>query len=291
MYDWPSRTPRNVRGSSRPMRGSATLTTVESRNTIPDPSTAAVRIQRERLICTSEIPPAEEVFQHPRAGCLVEGDAMAAWQHERGAWAHRDLEPVLAFQSALLQLGSGLAQVVDAVNVDRSFAFEVVGEEHMRRTVRQLDHRHPRAHSLDRERELAAKHVGEEPRVGRDVAAGRVQIVELEERRQLSPLAIPKKQPRCSRSRSPSSRLTPWSAVSCLNVLPCQGTTARSSSDWMRAAHSLVLMAGRIASIAPDGKSTVQNGRLGLDWGRRRKRPAGWAAGLALERGTPWSHS
>src|SRR3989440_1871848 len=198
MYDWPSRTPRNVRGSARPMRGSATLTTVESRNTIPDPSTAAVRIQRERLMCTSEIPPAEEVFQHPRAGCLVEGDAMAAWQHERGAWAHRDLEPVLAFQSALLQLGSGLAQVVDAVNVDRSFAFEVVGEEHMRRTVRQLDHRHPRAHSLDRERELAAKHVGEEPRVGRDIAAGRVQIVELEERRQLPPLAIPKKRPRRS---------------------------------------------------------------------------------------------
>src|SRR5438132_13136891 len=45
-YDWPSRTPRNRRGRSRPILGSATLTTVESRKTIPDPSTAAARIQR-----------------------------------------------------------------------------------------------------------------------------------------------------------------------------------------------------------------------------------------------------
>src|SRR5205823_1037717 len=50
MYDWPSRTPRKERGRSRPIRGSATLTTVESRKTIPDPSTAAARIQRERVI-------------------------------------------------------------------------------------------------------------------------------------------------------------------------------------------------------------------------------------------------
>src|SRR2546429_9487055 len=233
------------------------------------------------------------MFEDLRARRLVESNAVAGRQDKGRTRAHRDLEPVLAFQSALLQVGDSLTQVFDAIDVDRSFAFEVVGEEHMRRTVRQLDDRHARAHSLDRERELAAKHVGEEPRVGRDIAAGRVQIVELEERRQLPPLAIPKKQPRCSPSRSPSSRLTPWpwSAVSCLNVLPCQGTTARSSSDWMRAARSFVLMAGRIASIAPDGKSTVQNGRLGLDWGRRWKRPAGWAAAFALEGSTTWSHS
>src|SRR5438105_14989576 len=45
-YDWPSSTPRKSRGRSRPMRGRATLTTVESRKTMPEPSTAAVRIQR-----------------------------------------------------------------------------------------------------------------------------------------------------------------------------------------------------------------------------------------------------
>src|SRR5438876_8870905 len=95
-YDLPSRTPRKERGRSRPMRGSATLTTVESRNTIPDPSTAAARIQRARLICISEIPPAEEVFQYARPGGFVERDAVAARQHEGRTWAHRDLEPVLA---------------------------------------------------------------------------------------------------------------------------------------------------------------------------------------------------
>src|ERR1700674_2007139 len=46
MYDWPSRTPRKERGRSRPIRGSATLTTVEPRKTIAEPSTAATRIQR-----------------------------------------------------------------------------------------------------------------------------------------------------------------------------------------------------------------------------------------------------
>src|SRR2546430_6374876 len=179
MYDWPSRTPRNVRGSSRPMRGSATLTTVESRNTIPDPSHAEARIQRERLICTSEISPPEEVFQHARAGRFVQRDAMSARQHERRARTHRDLEPRLFLQSSLLQLGDGLAKAVDAVDVDRSIALEVVGEQHMRRTLRQLDHRHSRAHTLHGETELASQHLGEVARVARDVAARRVQVVQL----------------------------------------------------------------------------------------------------------------
>src|SRR5438105_6158754 len=138
------------------------------------------------------------MFEDLRARSFVESDAVAARQDKGRTRAHRDLEPVLAFQSALLQVGDSLTQVFDAIDVDRSFALEVVGEQHMWRAIRQLDHRHPRTHSLDRERELAAKHVGEEPRVGRDVAAGRVQIVELEERRQLPPLAIPKKRPRRS---------------------------------------------------------------------------------------------
>src|SRR5438105_2441682 len=125
------------------------------------------------------------MFEDLRARSFVESDAVAARQDKGRTRAHRDLEPVLAFQSALLQVGDSLTQVFDAIDVDRSFALEVVGEQHMWRAIRQLDHRHPRTHSLDRERELAAKHVGEEPRVGRDVAAGRVQIVELEERRQL----------------------------------------------------------------------------------------------------------
>src|SRR6058998_322019 len=67
-YDWPSRTPRKRRGRSRPILGSATLTTVESRKTIPDPSTAAIKIQRLVLTSLSEIAPTQDVFQPQRAG-------------------------------------------------------------------------------------------------------------------------------------------------------------------------------------------------------------------------------
>src|SRR2546430_15492675 len=73
MYDWPSRTPRKERGRSRPIRGSATLTTVESRKTIPDPSTAAARIQRERVILSERsTSPSRRLFcaRSARARCL-----------------------------------------------------------------------------------------------------------------------------------------------------------------------------------------------------------------------------
>src|SRR5437879_3278014 len=46
MYDWPSSTPTRVAGSCFPIAGRATLTIVESRNTIPDPSTTATSVQR-----------------------------------------------------------------------------------------------------------------------------------------------------------------------------------------------------------------------------------------------------
>jgi uncharacterized protein len=47
MYDCPSRIPKKDDSSSRPIVGSATFTTVESRKTIPEPRTAAARVQRE----------------------------------------------------------------------------------------------------------------------------------------------------------------------------------------------------------------------------------------------------
>jgi len=96
------------------------------------------------------------------------------------------------------QRGDRLAQVVDTIDVDRAVALEVIREQDVRRPVGQLDHRHARAHALDRERELAAKHVGEELRVRGDVIGRGVQIVELQKR--VQDFAIPKKQPRCSPS-------------------------------------------------------------------------------------------
>src|SRR5229473_2133423 len=80
MYDCPSRTPRKARGRSRPMRGSATLTTVESRNTIPDPRTAAARIQR----CLVTLPSFGRTAYRPTgrlSGALLRGSRRACERH------------------------------------------------------------------------------------------------------------------------------------------------------------------------------------------------------------------
>src|SRR5689334_5186088 len=47
MYACASRVPMELDGSSWPMRGSATVTIVESRNTMPDATMTASRIQRD----------------------------------------------------------------------------------------------------------------------------------------------------------------------------------------------------------------------------------------------------
>src|SRR5258707_386069 len=69
MYDWPSSTPTRVAGTCLPMAGRATLTIVESRKTIPDPSTTATSVQR--------------------LGSIVESLAVAG----RGLGAPRDGQP------------------------------------------------------------------------------------------------------------------------------------------------------------------------------------------------------
>ena len=61
----------------------------------------------------------------------------------------------------------------------------MIREKHVRRSIGQLDHRHARAHALDRERNLAAEHVGELTRVTRDVVARRVEVIELQKIRGL----------------------------------------------------------------------------------------------------------
>src|SRR5207302_10464992 len=84
------------------------------------------------------------------------------------------------FQSTFLQSCHRLAQVVHAIYVDGPLALEVVGEQDVRRAVRQLDHRHARAHSLDRKRKSPTDHLREETSVSRHVVARRVEIVELQ---------------------------------------------------------------------------------------------------------------
>src|SRR5437870_4115732 len=63
--------PNQSRGRSRPIRGRATLTTVESRNTMPDPSTAATRIQRRRSVMSSLLR-SWQILKRARNLCLSE---------------------------------------------------------------------------------------------------------------------------------------------------------------------------------------------------------------------------
>src|SRR3954468_423770 len=57
MYAWPSRTPTTLVGSSRPILGSASVTTLPSRKTIPDPMMTAIRIQRPAVLSAFAVNP------------------------------------------------------------------------------------------------------------------------------------------------------------------------------------------------------------------------------------------
>src|SRR6202035_2443467 len=107
--------PNQSRGRSRPMRGRATLTTVESRKTMPDPSTAATRIQRLAVtVSTLEVLAPHEMLEHTRPGKLVKGDSMAALRDEGRSRSHRELDLVLLLQAALLELRRRHVKVWDA---------------------------------------------------------------------------------------------------------------------------------------------------------------------------------
>ncbi|TMK36858.1 MAG: hypothetical protein E6G58_04895 [Actinobacteria bacterium] len=74
-------------------------------------------------------------------------------------------------------------EVVDAEHGDRAFALQVIGEQDERRALGELDGCDPRAHPVDRETNASAEDIFEDGEVGGDVAAGRVQEVQRQEKR------------------------------------------------------------------------------------------------------------
>src|SRR5260370_6531160 len=130
----------------------------------------------------SEVEAAVEVRGHVRPGQLVDGEAMSRRQGERAARAHGYLQCRFLFPASFLQLAHGRVEVGRAIDEDRAVAFQVIGQQDVRRSVGELDFRHPRAHAVDGKRHPSAKNCAEVPRVGGDVAAGCVEIVELLER-------------------------------------------------------------------------------------------------------------
>src|SRR5712692_521555 len=129
----------------------------------------------------SEVLATQEVLEDVRPGRLVQGDPVTCRGRERRARPHWNLEPPLALKSALLERGRSLAQVVDAVDVDRAVTLEVVGQQDVRWALGQLDHRHARTHALDGKCKSGPQYLCENPNIGGDVAARRVEVVELEE--------------------------------------------------------------------------------------------------------------
>jgi len=113
---------------------------------------------------------------------LVQRDAVTARGAERAARPVRDLERALSLPPATREVLERRREAAHAVDEDRAFALDVVGEEHDRRPLGQLDRRDLGAHRVDREDRPAAEHLGEVLQVAGNVGRRRVEEVELFER-------------------------------------------------------------------------------------------------------------
>ena len=113
-----------------------------------------------------------EIEPHLRPGQLVDGEALAPWRDEGAERPMGYLDAVPALPAPPLERLERGVVVSDPVDKDRPIALEMVGEQDARRPLRQLDHRHPGPHPVDREDEAAAQRLGEVAHVRRDVATG-----------------------------------------------------------------------------------------------------------------------
>ena len=77
----------------------------------------------------SEVDTAGEVRRHLRPCQLIDRDAVAARRPDRTARSVRDFEQALSFPSTALEDRERLVEVLDAVDEDRAFTFEVIREE------------------------------------------------------------------------------------------------------------------------------------------------------------------
>src|SRR5439155_26734507 len=108
---------------------------------------------------------------------LVDREAEPTRRAERDRRPGWQLHGALLFPAASLQVTAHRAQVFHGIQVDRAVALEMVGEQDRRWTA-ELDHRDANTAILDREPELGTEDVDEVPKVGGDVVARRVQVVE-----------------------------------------------------------------------------------------------------------------
>ena len=96
----------------------------------------------------------------------------------------KDEQGPIGISSLLSFLSPRFFKPVAVRHLDRGpLPFQVIGQQHVRRLLGQLDQRRARVHPLDAEQQRPAKHLGEVLRVLGDVITRRVEVVELTERR------------------------------------------------------------------------------------------------------------
>lgn len=109
---------------------------------------------------------------------LIDGDAVTPGCLERAAWSVRYLEGSLTLPATTLELCQRPFEIAHPEDQNGTLALEVIGEQEVRRLLRELDHRDASAHSFDREDDPSPKDVGEVLAIGGDVAARHVDEVE-----------------------------------------------------------------------------------------------------------------
>ena len=120
-----------------------------------------------------------EMGSHLRSSQLVQGDAVAAGRPKRTARPRGDLHSLLPLPTMGRQLNQGGVKVGHPVHQDRPVPLDMVGQQHQRRTLGELDRGDPGPHRLDSKDHPAAQDLGEVRKVRGHISAGRVQEVEL----------------------------------------------------------------------------------------------------------------
>ena len=77
------------------------------------------------------------------------------------------------------QLNQGDVKVSHPIHQDRTIPLEVVGQQHQRRTLGELDRGHPCPHRLDSKDHTTAQDLGDIPKVRGHISTRRVHEVEL----------------------------------------------------------------------------------------------------------------
>ena len=117
--------------------------------------------------------------EHLWASGLKQGQPVPARRREGADRTWRDLDRQAALPAAPGEVLHRLLEIRNPVDEDGPVALNMVGQEQVRRACREFEHRHACAHPLDRKHQPRPEDVDEIGGIGGNVAAGRVDVLEL----------------------------------------------------------------------------------------------------------------